>query len=432
MRRAFPAFCENYMAYLVLGLGIVMAVVGAVAIAGGYPMIQYERGWSSVIAGSALLAGGVITVSLGIAVRALADIKMTLLAGAVPRAPAAEYAETNVAAPARQTSGMAMPVAVAAIPAAATAVIGHEALDAYAQVPPAYQQPAYQAAPRETPAYSEHAVDHAPVHHDEPVADGYAMATPATPEHDLVAPEPAVPVSVSPVSVSPAPVSPVLAAPVSGGGGAPPGDWLDRAFSELDLHVPDHAAPRETAPLTPAAALEPDVAPPYPAEAHHEPVYQETAHSEPAPYEPDHDARAHDALHAEHELHADLEGVHPATGPGDHPAPVTTDEHAYAGGAEHAETIHAVEPEVLHHDEAAEVGAHAEAAAEPVHAEVHHAEPAPAAAAPEPVAEAPIIGRYEADGTSYTMYADGSIAAQSSAGVYRFKSMAELKSFIEG
>ena len=44
----------------------------------------------------------------------------------------------------------------------------------------------------------------------------------------------------------------------------------------------------------------------------------------------------------------------------------------------------------------------------------------------------PVIGRYESEGTSYVMYADGSIEAQSEAGVYRFASMAELKSFIEG
>lgn len=67
------------------------------------------------------------------------------------------------------------------------------------------------------------------------------------------------------------------------------------------------------------------------------------------------------------------------------------------------------------------------------------AEPEPGAAAPEAVTvaarEAPasaVIGRYESEGTSYVMYADGSIDAQSSAGVYRFASMAELKRFIEG
>lgn len=54
---------------------------------------------------------------------------------------------------------------------------------------------------------------------------------------------------------------------------------------------------------------------------------------------------------------------------------------------------------------------------------------------PAPEAEAfstsPVVGRYESEGTSYVMYADGSIEAQSAAGVYRFASMAELKAFIE-
>lgn len=53
--------------------------------------------------------------------------------------------------------------------------------------------------------------------------------------------------------------------------------------------------------------------------------------------------------------------------------------------------------------------------------------PAPAPSGPS----AAVIGRYEADGTSYVMYADGSIDAQSESGVYRFASMAELKAFIE-
>ena len=43
-----------------------------------------------------------------------------------------------------------------------------------------------------------------------------------------------------------------------------------------------------------------------------------------------------------------------------------------------------------------------------------------------------VIGRYDSDGTSYVMYSDGSIEAQSEAGVFRFNSMAELKAFIEG
>lgn len=42
-----------------------------------------------------------------------------------------------------------------------------------------------------------------------------------------------------------------------------------------------------------------------------------------------------------------------------------------------------------------------------------------------------IMGQYEANGARYIMYVDGSIDAETSHGVYRFKSMEELKHFIE-
>jgi hypothetical protein len=63
-------------------------------------------------------------------------------------------------------------------------------------------------------------------------------------------------------------------------------------------------------------------------------------------------------------------------------------------------------------------------------------EPEPARA-PSEAPEAPgsepsaVIGRYQADGTSYTMYADGSIEVEAPEGNYKFPSMAELKAFIE-
>ena len=54
----------------------------------------------------------------------------------------------------------------------------------------------------------------------------------------------------------------------------------------------------------------------------------------------------------------------------------------------------------------------------------------PPEANPPPKPE--VIGNYEAHGAHYTMYADGSIEAETQHGVYRFASMEELKRFIEG
>ena len=52
------------------------------------------------------------------------------------------------------------------------------------------------------------------------------------------------------------------------------------------------------------------------------------------------------------------------------------------------------------------------------------------AASEEDVVQPEIIGRYEAHGAHYVMYADGSIDADTAHGVYRFASMEELKQFI--
>jgi hypothetical protein len=70
--------------------------------------------------------------------------------------------------------------------------------------------------------------------------------------------------------------------------------------------------------------------------------------------------------------------------------------------------------------------------------------PAPAPGHSETAEEAPplapdtaqdpqpeIIGRYEAEGTVYLMFADGTIEAQSEQGLLRFNSMAELKAFLQ-
>ncbi len=83
------------------------------------------------------------------------------------------------------------------------------------------------------------------------------------------------------------------------------------------------------------------------------------------------------------------------------------------------------EPPVIHSPSA-------EAAAPPPEAEALQA----LRELPEPPRRRPqegltIIGRYESEGTAYTMYADGSIEAHSDRGVFYFMSMAELKAFMD-
>ena len=56
---------------------------------------------------------------------------------------------------------------------------------------------------------------------------------------------------------------------------------------------------------------------------------------------------------------------------------------------------------------------------------------APKAATPASHHEPSVVGRYEAAGTSYAMYSDGSVEAENEHGVFRFGSMAELRAFIE-
>jgi hypothetical protein len=56
--------------------------------------------------------------------------------------------------------------------------------------------------------------------------------------------------------------------------------------------------------------------------------------------------------------------------------------------------------------------------------------PAPAAEEPARPGADQVVGKYESGGNAYTMYADGSIEADTPAGRFRFRSLDELKEFI--
>ena len=304
--------------------GLVLVVGALMLAAGGYEMIAgngdilSERGWSAFIAGSVLVAGGVVTMAVGLALRALERLRGAILGHPVtaPIAVPAERIEPAALSPDATPPVAASPVATPA------------------PQPDLFHEPVFEQAPT-APVLAAAPIEHAAAHEPSP-----ASQTPLP--H----------VEVEPIHEPPASLEPHH------------DDWLDHSFAELEREM---AVRHE-----PAAA---------PALAHPEPV----AAAEPRP------ALVHEP----------------------YPASVAHEEPlAEAAYQPVASVTQASEPDVAHREvtaDAAKVSAREEST--------------PAAS--------PVIGRYESEGTSYVMYADGSIDAQSEAGVYRFASMAELKTFIE-
>lgn len=319
------------MAIFVIALGAVMSALGVWAIVSGYGIVQVERGWAELIAGAAVLSGGIVTIALGFVLVRLAAIRDALLA-APPRA------------------------------------IGTDA------VPPVATEPALVA---------------------EPVAPTQVAAPPAEPQPDWSAVQPSL--------------------------------FETAALAEAET-VPDQPksspepaveAPREDA--LPVLHIEPErhTAPPPPMPA------PEPARS-PTATEADDIWRAVDAELSNTDW---AKAILDAPVPEHHPAPVSVAEPAHAPSMPDPEP----EPELRH-----------QAAAQGIDQPADHA-PVPERASAEddfsdllgeraatPSGSPPqVIGRYEAEGTTYTMYSDGSIDAQTGETAYHFSSMAELKAFIE-
>ncbi len=351
------------MAYLVLALGALLSVGGGLSIFHGAGIVEVERGWTGVIAGATSLTGGIVTIALGLILRALLDLRTRSLAEVLTRPDhAAKATALSPAAPAMPAPAAAVPVSPH--PPAADPGLEDGLLAAFL-----------------APQAEQIAIDtHAPS----------AVPSKARPEGTAgFEPLPAEPVAAKSrfkigfrSAAIPVP-APVVEAP------PPPhamDDWLDRAFSSLDNEA--LAAPAE--PAHPTAAHTEAASAAVPLADHHNDLLELERHpagrmAAEAQVQEDwaHESRLQEIQATD--AHA-IEAERPAT-----PLPEPTER------------------------------------TEPV------AAPMAATAAPAPPAiQSAVIGRYEADGTSYVMFADGSIEAQSDAGVYRFSSMTELKAFIEG
>ena len=393
----------------VILFGAVLALVGLVVAWNGYGYVQLERGWTLVISGTIGFCSGLILIALGLVLNALEAISASAAKSALFLAKA-----RSVGAPSAEASEPPRPTVPAQPEPVAEPEEAYEP-DAFENVEeerPPFTGPGY-AAPWEQAVHPAKAV--------EPEQDKGAAPRPpfwmtrttsyvstfgAAKVADAVEPEPKPEPARTPDAED---------------------DWLEKAIAQEASHEAEpkpepeieaeHKAEPQPEPQTEFAVDE------WRDEREHS-VFAEEAPAEIPPAQ---------AISIEEELaeYLRLEAARLA----EEAEPAPSDE------------SEAPEPPALHetgyaHDVPVEHAPWLRAEIRP--APEPEPEPEPVAAAepepqpePEPVKaseSAPrsdIIGSYEAHGTHYTMYADGSIDAETAHGVYRFASMEELKRFIE-
>jgi hypothetical protein len=437
------------MSIVVMAFGAILALGGVISIFLGYGMINVERGWTQVIAGATVLSGGSITLALGLilqrmeGLRAAVDSILVEDGPAMPQPlPVAPPAESLPQTESVQTSvvesdGMSLRTGAGALTAGAAAIVSGTAAIASRVKAPAAPVVVAEAPPPPPPAprsLSDIAdPDSALIGLEPTKADvGMQMSEAAfgleAPEVEDVPQEPAMekapkkslfdellafgqPRKPEPVEVTVAHIELPLELALPSAAPLPPElpemaalepvqsddvikdfravdeplpeDWLEKAMANLDaLDEADKIKAEQAARIDDAASLAmsgiaADLLP-----AHHDVL-------EPAQLQ----ASAGHASHAS-------ENFPPPPPPT--PAPVVPPPPPPVAPA-------AVSPP-------------------PLAAHVHEE---PEAAAHQPQLESAVIGRYTAAGTSYVMFADGSIEAESPSGIFRFKSMADLKAFIE-
>jgi len=373
------------MSYLVLALGILLSLCGAFAISAGYGIIQVERGWAGVIAGATALSGGIVTIALGFVLHSLSGLH-ALLETRKGLTPLPRELGDQEASELRPEPGLAFN------PDASTE---SEAGPPAAAMPPAASSrtwPQRAARPNLTPARN--------------VLNSRGTVPPAargTLESDFALPK------LPRVSRAAPTVSQAAMEPPSEPGFAMPAE-VAATNAEDEAKTRPASAPAAEAPAEP------------PWNADDEPgLFDDDQAKEPP-------------------LEAQLQETHIGTG-----EPESESGHRATWPAETASTDatlgedHLVEPDPAL-DAWKEGAKPSPEAIEP--ASLAPAPPfgfealpgaGPREPSPPPAREAglAIVGRYESEGTSYVMYADGSIEARSERGVFHFRSMAELKAFME-
>ncbi|MGH6837639.1 MAG: hypothetical protein ACREDT_02325 [Methylocella sp.] len=366
------------MSYLVLALGVLLSLCGAVAIYAGYGIIQVERGWAGVIAGATALSGGIVTIALGFILHGLSGLHALLETGKGLTPLPRELGEDG-ASELRAEPGLAFNP---------EASVASEAGPTPAAMPPA-------ASPRTRP--------------QRPTRPNLAPARNLLKSRGTALP-------------------------------------AARETPESDVALPTHPPLSRAAPKISHAANEP---PPEPgfgieggaASANSAPAAEATSQrewnedSEPGLF--DDDTAREQTFEAQLE-----ETLYDPGEPGIESGPRATSPAETAPIDAMTGEDHRIEP-----DAALDAWqADAEPLPEPIEPanlapapplesetlpEVDPREPSPPSVHSASEAGLAVVGRYESDGTSYIMYSDGSIEARTQHAVLHFKSMAELKTYME-
>jgi hypothetical protein len=378
------------MSYLVLALGAVLAFGGAFALFSSYGIILVERGWAGVIAGTTALASGIVTIALGLILHRLASVHALLKSAFTELPSAVGSADGGTAASgAAQLPHYIPKAAMPQEPAGGPAASG---LRSWPQ----------RQTPRSTHTGGRNFFK----------SRGTALPSP---------PRTREPGAASPPPFSPPDVASETGAAPEGSfepgldSGLPSaaGDVINASRNMLPQSSPADAAaaedPRHGSPGEPrlvqradegAALAQPSV-PETPIE-HREPSEQPS---------PRHGAPAESAF-----IETILQGEgRAAFGP----APEASED---SSEKPLSEAPQETSPRPTGAPAAAQAAAHPAAAA------LGNELPADDAFGGAALA---IVGRYESQGTSYIMYADGSIEARTDHAVIHFRSLDELKSFLD-
>ena len=383
------------MSYLVFALGALLSLFGAFAIIAGYEgIIQVERGWAGVIAGATALSGGIMTIALGFILHSLSGLHALLNPGkrlTPPRELGEDEAGELGPEPGLAKNPEAA-MAEAGPPPAATpsaAVAPAASLRTWPQRPTRFSL-----APARTVLKSRGTVL--------PAARG-------TRESDLALPKPP-PISRDALRGPEAAPEP----PFEPGFGSMPAGAAAKAGDAADTRPA--SAPSDETPADPAwnADGEPG-------------LFDEDKANEP-PIEASFPEMPFDHRESGTELRprvtwpAGTESIEAILGEGFRIEP---DPEPAAGKPSTERSPEAIE--LASRDAAPPLSSEAVPAGDP------EASPKPSApAAPYASEEGlAIVGRYDSEGTAYVMYGDGSIEARTEHAVLHFKSMVELKTFME-